>query len=251
MTFHSRNMISSFLWVIFAGVFFSCSKANVRQMPVQTTDSTPVQNSNNDTVYKSYLALGDSYTIGQSVPDSDRYPVQAVKLLKDSGLYFSAPEIIATTGWTTADLQNAISAHHFADSIYDIVTLLIGVNNQYQGRSQSEYTNQFTALLQQSIQFAGGKASHVIVISIPDYSVTPFASGRNDRDIIAAQIDSFNLINKQVSQTYGTNYLYITDETRKAATDITLIASDGLHYSGKEYAIWAGKLSMMIQAILK
>jgi lysophospholipase L1-like esterase len=251
MIFHPKNIISSFLLIIFACIFFSCSKANVSQMPVQTTDSTPVQNSNNDTVYKSYLALGDSYTIGQSVPDSDRYPVQTVKLLKDSGFYFSAPEIIATTGWTTADLQHAIGTHHFADSPYDIVTLLIGVNNQYQGRPQSEYTSQFTALLQKSIQLAGGKASHVIVISIPDYSVTPFASGRNDRDIIAAQIDSFNVINKQVSQTYGTKYLYITDETRKAATDPTLITSDGLHYSGKEYAIWAGKLSIMTEAILK
>jgi lysophospholipase L1-like esterase len=199
---------------------------------------------------KTYLALGDSYTIGQSVSQSDRYPVQTAKLLNNAGLHFSAPEIIAMTGWTTADLQKAIGNYHFKDSLYDIVTLLIGVNNEYQGRSQSEYANQFTALLQKSIQLAGGNASHVIVISIPDYSVTPFANGRNDKNIIAAQIDSFNAINKKASQNYGTSYLYITDETRKAAIDETLIASDGLHYSGKEYGIWAGNLAVRIEKIL-
>jgi len=246
MIFHSRNIISSFLLIIFAGIFFSCSKANVNQMHAQTNDTSSNQNN-----LKTYLALGDSYTIGQSVPDSDKYPVQTVKLLNDSGFNFSQPEIIATTGWTTADLQNAINNYQFKNSVYNIVTLLIGVNNQYQQRPESEYKSQFTALLQKSIQLAGGKASHVIVISIPDYSVTPFASGRNDKNIIAAQIDSFNATNKQVSQSYGTNYSHITDETRKAATDLTLITSDGLHYSGKEYAIWAGKLAVQIQNILK
>ena len=200
---------------------------------------------------KTYLALGDSYTIGQSVSESDRFPVQTAKLLSDTGFHFSTPEIIATTGWTTADLQNAINNYRFRDSVYDIVTLLIGVNNQYQGRSESEYANQFTALLQKSIRLSGGKASHVIVVSIPDYSVTPFANERNDKTKIAAEIDSFNAINKQVSQDYGTGYLYITDETRKAATDESLITSDGLHYSGKEYAIWAAKLAVQIEKILK
>jgi lysophospholipase L1-like esterase len=246
MIFHSRNIIPSFLLIIFAGIFFLSPKANVRKMTAQTIDTSSNQNS-----LKTYLALGDSYTIGESVLENDRYPVQTIKLLNNPKFRFSEPEIIATTGWTTADLQNAISNYHFKNSAYDIVTLLIGVNNQYQGKSQSEYKEQFTALLQKSIQLAGGKASHVVVISIPDYSVTPFASGRNDKDKIVAEIDSFNAINKQVSQTYGTDYLYITDETRKAATDKTLITSDGLHYSGKEYAIWADKLSTIIQFSLK
>src|ERR1022692_1382372 len=223
MIFHLRNMISSFLLMIFAGIFSLHSNANVRPMPVQTIDTN-----SNQGILKTYLALGDSYTIGQSVSESKRYPVQTVKLLNDSGIHFSDPEIIATTGWTTADLQNAINNHRFTDSVYDIVTLLIGVNNQYQGKSQSEYKEQFTALLQKSIQLARGKASHVIVISIPDYSVTPFASVSN-KVLIASQIDSFNAINKQVSRDYGTNYLYITDDSRKAATDPALIASDGLH----------------------
>ena len=244
MIFPSRNTISSFLLIIFAGIFFSYFKANAHQMPVQTIDT----NSNQDTL-KNYLALGDSYTIGQSVSESERYPVQTVKLLNNFGLLFSQPEIIATTGWTTEDLQKAINNYHFKNSVYDIVTLLIGVNNQYQGKSQSEYKEQFTVLLQKSIQLAGGKASHVIVISLPDYSVTPFA-GSSNKTSIASQIDSFNAINKQVSRDYGTNYLYITDDSRKAATDPALFASDGLHYSGKEYAVWAGKLAVQIQKIL-
>jgi len=249
MLSRSRNILSSFLLVIFAGIFFSCSKANLCHMQAQTRDTSLSQNY--DTALKTYLALGDSYTIGQSGPESDRYPVQTVKLLNNSGFRFSNPEVIATTGWTTADLQNSINNYHFAHSNYDIVSLLIGVNNQYQGRSQSEYKDQFAALLQKSIQLAGSKASHVIVISIPDYSVTPFASGRNDKTAIAAQIDSFNVINKETSQDYGANYLYITDETRKAGTDKTLTASDGLHYSGKEYAIWADMLAAKIKKTLK
>jgi len=246
MIFHFRNTIPSFLLIIFAGVFFSSSKANISQMPVQTIDTTLNQHS-----AKNYLALGDSYTIGQSVTERDRYPVQAAKLLNDSGFHFSAPEIIATTGWTTADLQNAINTHRFAYPDYDIVTLLIGVNNQYQGRPQSEYKDQFTRLLQEAIILTGGKASHVIVLSIPDYSVTPFANGRNDKNMIATQIDSFNAINKEISENYNTGYLYITDETRKVATDLTLLASDGLHYSGKEYSIWAGELALQIEKILQ
>ncbi len=245
MILHCRNLISSLLFVSFAGIFFLCPKANPSQMPVQTIDKILNQNTS-----KTYLALGDSYTIGQSVSESERYPAQAAKLLNDSGFHFFAPEIIATTGWTTDDLQNAINTHRFAYPVYDMVTLLIGVNNQYQGRSKLEYKDQFTRLLQQAISLAGGKASHVIVLSIPDYSVTPFANERNDKSVIAAQIDSFNAINKEISQNYNTGYLYITDETRKAFTDHTLIASDGLHYSGKEYAIWAGKLAADIEKIL-
>ena len=203
-----------------------------------------------DTSLKSWLALGDSYTIGQSVAASDRYPVQTVNILKGSGINFKAPEIIATTGWTTGDLQNAINGKKTPLPPYDIVSLLIGVNNQYQGRTQAEYKDQFTALLLQSIQLAGNNPSHVIVISIPDYSVTPFAHGR-DTVLIASGIDSFNMINKEAATNYNVQYINIAAESRKAATDPTLIADDGLHFSGKEYAIWAGILVPVIKAIVK
>ena len=251
MIFHARNIIQSYLLIVFTGITISCSKANNFQMPPsQPIDSVPATTSNNDTIKRTYLALGDSYTIGQSVPVNDRYPMQTIKLLNSGGFHFSDPEIIATSGWTTVNLEAAINTHHFADSIYDIVTLLIGVNDQYQGSTQSEYKNQFTVLLQKSIQFAGNKASHVIVISIPDYSVTPFATNSN-KALIGREIDSFNIINRQISAAYEVNYIDITDESRKAATDETLIASDGLHFTGKEYAIWSAMLAAKIKKILQ
>jgi lysophospholipase L1-like esterase len=209
-----------------------------------------------DTTVLTYLALGDSYTIGQSVPEEDRYPVQTIRFLQADHQSCQPPEIIATTGWTTADLLNSLAvtppvlAAATPASSYDLVTLLIGVNNQYQGRSQSEYKDQFTTLLQQAITLAGNRPSHVIVLSIPDYSVTPFARGHNT-DFIAARIDSFNVINYKVSQDYKVSYLDITADSRQALNDGSLIASDGLHFSGKEYAVWAGKLELLMKAIMK
>ena len=214
-------------------------------------DPAPVaRNLTPDSAMHSYLALGDSYTIGQSVSVADRYPVQAAKLIKGDHIQCSDPEIIATTGWTTADLLTGIYNKATPTPPYDIVTLLIGVNNQYQGRSQDEYRQQFGSLLQQSIQLAGNRPSHVIVLSIPDYSVTPFARSVNAA-LIASQIDSFNAINFQVSAEYKVNYLDITGESRKAATDPSLIASDGLHFSGKEYGIWASLMEPVMKELLK
>jgi lysophospholipase L1-like esterase len=215
------------------------------------TPYMPVIPVNNDSVIHKgtikYLALGDSYTIGTSVAENDRYPVQTVDILKNQGIAIDSADIIATNGWTTADLANGISISRFANS-YDAVSLLIGVNNQYQGRSIEEYKSQFTSLLERAIQFAKGKPGHVIVLSIPDYSVTPFAGGSN-KIKIAAEIDAFNDVNQTVTAAYHAQYLYITDESRKAANDLTLVAADGLHFSGKEYSIWAGKLAPMIKAL--
>jgi len=194
-----------------------------------------------------YLALGDSYTIGQSVSDSDRYPIQVVRRLRSAGFYYTTPDIIAVTGWTTGNLLNA-TPDTAPNPPYHVVSLLIGVNNQYQYRTQSEYRNQFTELLRRSIHLAGDSPSHVIVLSIPDYSVTPFAKGR-DRALIAAQIDSFNAINKEVAMNYHTAWLEVTGESRKAADDPSLIAGDRLHFSGKEYAIWAEMMTPVIKAM--
>ena len=193
----------------------------------------------------SYLALGDSYTIGQSVLPSENFPNQTVQLLTQQNYNFKSPEIVAQTGWTTDELQNNINNHTFSPP-YDIVTLLIGVDNQYRGRSVENYKPEFESLLKQAIQFAGGKVEHVIVLSIPDWGVTPFADGR-DKAQIAREIDEYNLANKTISEIYKVHYIDITPSTREAANDPSLVAGDGLHPSAKEYARWAQKAFAVIK----
>jgi lysophospholipase L1-like esterase len=193
----------------------------------------------------SFLALGDSYTIGESIPSGQNFPHQTVDLLKKSGYSIQSPDIIACTGWTTDELQQAINASDLSAS-YNIVTLLIGVNNQYRGYDINEYASQFERLLQQAIQFAGNDTAHVFVLSIPDWGVTPFAEGR-DRTQIATEIDTYNAVNKKIALQYNVNYIDITPDTREAAREPSLVAGDGLHPSGAEYAKWAGKLSSLIQ----
>lgn len=194
-----------------------------------------------------YLALGDSYTIGQSVEVDDRYPWQVVRKLAADSVFYKTPDIIAVSGWTTTQLLAAMPAT-IPTPAYHVVTLLIGVNNQYQHRSQSEYRKEFSSLLQEAIRLAGDRPGHVIVLSIPDYSITPFARG-SDNTYIAAQIDSFNRINKEVAAANSVQYIDVTGESRKAANDPSLIAADGLHFSGKEYDIWAGMMEPIIKAL--
>lgn len=195
-----------------------------------------------------YLALGDSYTIGESVPDSGRFPVQLVKALEKKEILFNSPEIIATTGWTTDELAAAIKKKEpQLKKKYDMVSLLIGVNNQYRGRDAEEYRAQFKELLQMAIKYAEGVKSHVFVVSIPDWGVTPFAEGR-DRKKIANEIDLFNKINKEETSKEGISYVDITPESKNAATDKTLVASDGLHPSEKMYKEW---VDIMFPQIIK
>lgn len=217
-------------------LIFSCAKD---KYPLQMTDQKKQY---------SYLALGDSYTIGQSVLASENFPRQTVQLLTQQSFNFKEPEIVAKTGWTTDELQNNINSHSFTPS-YDVVTLLIGVNNQYRGRAVDTYKPEFESLLRQAIQFAGGKADHVIVLSIPDWGVTPFAAGR-DRDQIATEIDEYNAANKLISENYKVNYIDITPWTREAANDLSLVAADGLHPSAKEYKRWSEKLAEKIKAVI-
>ena len=219
-------------------LIFSCAKKETyRQM------TTPTK------MIYSYLALGDSYTIGESVPAPDNFPNKTVQLLKNAGYDLKPAEILAKTGWTTDELQNNINNHTFTIP-YDIITLLIGVNNQYRGRPVETYKPEFENLLKQAIQFAGGKAEHVIVLSIPDWGVTPFAVGR-DRDQIAREIDGYNAANKNISDRYNVHYIDITPWTREAANDLSLVAGDGLHPSAKEYKRWSEKLTDKIKAIIQ
>lgn len=184
-----------------------------------------------------FLALGDSYTIGESVKEHERWPVQLAALIREEEFDVGEPVIIAETGWTTDELDAAIGREN-PEGPFDIVSLLIGVNNQYRGRSEQEYRKQFVHLLQRAIAFAGNTASHVIVLSIPDWGVTPFAEGR-DRGKIAQEIDVFNTINREETDRAGAQYIDITPISGEVIRDPSLIASDGLHPSGKMYAQWA------------
>ena len=183
-----------------------------------------------------YLALGDSYTIGESVEVTLRYPVQIADSLKKRGYSVKAPEIIAVTGWTTSDLKAGIKA---ADpkGPYDLVSLLIGVNNQYRGMDINIYRTEFGELIDQSIRFAGNDPGRVIVLSIPDWGVTRFASDR-DKEKIAREIDQYNAINRQITLARGIVWIDVTGISRVAEQDETLIAGDGLHPSGKMYTEW-------------
>jgi lysophospholipase L1-like esterase len=189
-----------------------------------------------------YLALGDSYTIGESVAESERFPVQ---LARELGL--SDPAIIAKTGWTTDELANALNAVRLAGP-FDLVTLLIGVNNQYRGRDAEQYRGEFAELLQRAIGFAGGDAKKVVVVSIPDWGVTPFAEGR-DRAKIAAEIDRYNTVNREEAIRAGARYVDITPVSR--GNDPALVAGDGLHPSGKQYTEWVKLIVREARAALR
>ncbi|HLP53031.1 MAG TPA: SGNH/GDSL hydrolase family protein [Chitinophagales bacterium] len=188
------------------------------------------------------LCLGDSYTIGEAVEESERFPMQAVAMLEKENIHFDKPVIIAKTGWTTDELTAAIQEQN-PSGTYDVVTLLIGVNNQYRGRDLENYRQEFVELLHTALNYAGKKTKHVYVVSIPDWGVTPF--GHNDKrgeEQIGKEIDQYNVINKEEARKAGVNYIDITPGSRKAKTDADLIANDGLHPSGKMYKVWAEKL---------
>lgn len=163
--------------------------------------------------------------------------MQLTALLRASGVTMDDPLIIARTGWTTDELSAAIDAAS-PRGPFDLVSLLIGVNNQYRGREADEYRREFRALLQRAMGFAGGRAARVLVLSIPDWGVTPFAAGR-DRNAIATEIDRFNAVNREETQKAGARYVDVTPVSRQAARDAALIASDGLHPSGRMYVEWA------------
>jgi len=213
-----------------------------------------------------YLALGDSYTIGEQVSLAESFPYQTVQLLRQTavgaasrrqrfdttptavenpvgGWQFTAPEIIAKTGWTTDELNAAIQQTTLLNQ-YDVVSLLIGVNNQYRGKSVAEFKDEFTELLQKAIAFAGNN-KNVFVLSIPDWGVTPFAEG-SDCAEISHEIDKYNEACAAITEDLKCNYIDITTSQRVDGKELEYLAADGLHPSGKEYAKWAKKLADLI-----
>lgn len=220
---------SSIFILLFSLLFLqaTCEKDNTTNMnpnPPEIEDTTIF-----------YLALGDSYTIGESVEVAERWPVQLVQGLRAAEIEVEAPRIIAQTGWTTGNLKNAIAEANL-DNTFDLVSLLIGVNNQYQGRSIEEYRLEFEQLLLKAVDLAKGDKDNVFVVSIPDYGVTPFGSA--NAETIAAELDAFNAVNKEITEKHDIRYFDITPISREAKDDSELIATDNLHPSGKMYERW-------------
>lgn len=226
-----QKMLTRMLLFISLFIFQAASSQNM-QKPVHT-----------------FLALGDSYTVGESLPEEESFPFQTIKLLRDAGVNFESPELAATTGWTTTELKQGISDRRI-EKPFSFVSLLIGVNDQYRGGKPKEYAFHFEQLLRSAIEYADKKNARVFVLSIPDWGVTPFAEGRN-RELIGREIDHFNMINKSIAERYNVNYIEITTGTRESANDSSLIAADGLHPSAKEYKRWAVKLAQAIQQQLR
>ncbi|MEO1253710.1 MAG: SGNH/GDSL hydrolase family protein [Bacteroidota bacterium] len=188
-----------------------------------------------------FLALGDSYTIGEAVNVDERWPVQLAKKLRKDSIQID-PVIVATTGWTTDELQAGIVKSDL-DGTFDFVSLLIGVNNQYRGLPIDQYEKEFKQLLDQSIKFAGGNPYRVMVVSIPDYGATPFAKKKMlDEEKIAKELDNYNAIAEKIAKLRDVKFIDITSESRKIKEDASFIASDGLHPSGKMYSRWVDQM---------
>lgn len=243
-------MKTLFLIFMATGVLMACAKNTSSRLAGYVTIQSGDNNmstmpATTDTL--TYLALGDSYTIGEGVEQKDSFPYQLSAKLANYGL--QSPAVIAQTGWTADNLINAIVNSGITGKKYDVVTLLIGVNDQYQGLSQADYRIKFVQLLNTAIGFAKNKPKHVFVISIPDYGVTPFANGQEDR--IGPEIDQFNSINKQESDKAGVNYVNITLISKQAADNYTLLAADGLHPSATMYNMWVQVISTAVEAQLK
>ena len=198
----------------------------------------------------SYLALGDSYTIGEAITTYGAFPYQLATALQNDTITVQTPKIIARTGWTTEELINAIKIETL-NPPYDFVTLLIGVNNEYRGDDINTYRTEFKQLLQTAISKAGNKPNHVFVLSIPDWGVTPFAKKATKSPAkIAQEIDDYNAINKQETLNANANYLDITPISREAISNPGLLAEDGLHPSVAMYSRWIEKLAPMVMAKL-
>lgn len=197
-----------------------------------------------------YLALGDSYTIGEGVAEEGRWPLQLARALRGEGIALADPRIIATTGWTTDELSVAIDEAEPL-GIHGFVSLLIGVNNQYRGRDVDEYAQEFATLLERAIGFADGRADHVLVLSIPDWGVTPFARFEaGNRGNIAAEIDAYNTAARAVCAQHAVAFVDITPVSRTRGAEPAMLAADGLHPSAAMYAEWTRLALPIAQRLL-
>jgi lysophospholipase L1-like esterase len=231
---------------IFAILLACTSEVEINKISITTVNTTQ-QPLNEPTTERTFLALGDSYTIGESVDEKDRWSMIMIDQLKND-IKFTKHTIIATTGWTTEDLQTAIKQKKLTEQ-FDIVSLLIGVNNQYRGQSVEKYRKEFRELLATATTFAKNDKKRVMVLSIPDWGVTPFAKGL-ETGKIASEINTFNAVAAEECKNAGIVFINITDDTR-FYTDASMYAKDGLHFSGKMHYYWATKAAKIAQEILK
>ena len=235
------------LTLLFCMVLASCSGENEPIPFVPATNTTPPQE--NPITYK-YLALGDSYTIGQSVCETCRFPEQLKTQLQSIIPNATIDlKVIATTGWTTSNLLNAISTQNPA-SDNDLVTLLIGVNNQFQHKPFALYELEFPQLVNKAIQLAKGDSQNVIVVSIPDYRYSPFGNGTQNPQQISVEIDQYNAFAQQYCLDNNIMFVNITDITRMGLENTDLVASDGLHPSESAYGLFVNRLLPIAKSIL-
>ncbi len=243
-------MLHKLLILIFFGIALSsCSKEETVAPKSNTNTNDTTGTVTTHTGPYRIMTLGDSYTIGQSVSASDRYPAQLVSKLNSKGYTFNAPKIIAQTGWTTDDLAYFIEISGDS-SKYDFVFLLIGVNDQYEGATFSNYKPKFTMLLKTALRYANNKPKNVFVISIPDYAYTPYGQGTSNPSNISSDIDLYNSVNKAVSDSCKVNYINITPISRMGINSPSLVASDGLHPSGQQYALWVDEILKKLTPML-
>ncbi|WP_339869469.1 SGNH/GDSL hydrolase family protein [uncultured Algoriphagus sp.] len=228
---------------------FSCKSSN--SMLPDDPDKPMNENSTDNPDQLTYLALGDSYTIGEGVSDAFRYPSQLItKLNAETEKSWATPTVIARTGWTVDELDKGINAADIAGKTYDLVTLSIGVNNQYRGYPIAKFETEFEQMLLRAISFAGVNTKHVVVLSIPDWGVTPFAaqSGR-DKSKIAEEIDAYNRIKAKICEKHAVTYIDITAQYRSLGAQPDMLAADGLHPSAKMYGLWTEKLFEEVRTV--
>jgi len=219
-------------------ILVGCGSGSIAKKSADgNSEKEDLSSENNDNYPKySYLALGDSYTIGERVKESERWPVQLTEALRERGYAMAAPKIIARTGWTTADLIAGINSELNVQRDFDLVSILIGVNNQYQNKPITEYEEELREIFRKAINHSKKMEAGVFAVSIPDYGVTPFGAARKDE--IGRDIDAFNKVFKRVAQEYHVDFYNITPISRTAADKPDLIAEDELHPSGLMYKYW-------------
>ena len=248
---HIKTALRPFILIVVVLFFNQCSSENTTLVP--KPESSPAPQPQPQPVNKkvSYIALGDSYTIGQSVCVSCRFPEQLKKNLETTipGLTIDL-KIIAQTGWATSNLINVIKEQQPTNN-YNLVTLLIGVNNQYQSREFGIYEREFPQLAQTAIALAKGNKDNVIVVSIPDYAYTPFGQQFGTPTKISTEIDKYNAFAKSYCDTNGITFINITDITRQGLKETYLVATDGLHPSEKAYSLFVDRIAPKAKVIVQ